>query len=124
MTPPSDTTELRLRLGVRRAFGLYTPKLYGASRSDVTNVGDTAAELYAALINQGRRSAAENINNQFGIDKQRLVRMYRDSLDKHGLRQQHFETNPDGTVNVDFSNVPAAECQSLKCMICGENPMR
>jgi hypothetical protein len=50
LTPPNESTDLRLRLGVRRAFGLYTPKLYGASRSDVTNVGDTAAELYAALV--------------------------------------------------------------------------
>jgi hypothetical protein len=50
VTPSSEKTELRLRLGVRRGFGLYTPKLYGASRSDFTNVGDTAAELYAALV--------------------------------------------------------------------------
>jgi hypothetical protein len=50
LTPASEPTELRLRLGVRRAFGLYTPKLYGASRSDVTEVGNTDGELYAALV--------------------------------------------------------------------------
>jgi hypothetical protein len=50
LTPPTGATELRLRLGARRGFGLYTPKLYGASRSDFTEVADTAAELYAALV--------------------------------------------------------------------------
>jgi serine/threonine protein kinase len=71
-------------------------------------------ELYAALINQGRRSAAENIKNEFGIDKQRLVRMLRDAFDKHGLRQQHFDTNPDDTVNVDFSNVGQPDFKKLR----------
>lgn len=72
------------------------------------------ADLYAALINQGRRSAAENIENQFGIDKQRLVRIWRDAFDRHGLRQQRFETNPDNTVNVDFSNVVQPDLKKLR----------
>jgi hypothetical protein len=49
LTPASEATELRLRLGVRRNVGLYTPKLYGNTTSDVTDVVDTAAEVYAAL---------------------------------------------------------------------------
>jgi hypothetical protein len=50
LSPLREATELRLRLAVRRAFGLYTPKLYGSSAADVTGVGDSAAELYAAIV--------------------------------------------------------------------------
>jgi len=50
ISPISEATELRLRLAVRRAFGLYTPKLYGSSISDYTRVNDSAAEVYAALV--------------------------------------------------------------------------
>ena len=39
-----------MRLAVRRGIGLYTPKIYGSTVSDVTNVSDSAAELYAALV--------------------------------------------------------------------------
>jgi len=71
-------------------------------------------ELYAALINQGRKSAAENVGNQLGPDKQRLVRIWRDAFDKHGLRQQRFETNGDNTINVDFSNVGQPDLKRLR----------
>jgi hypothetical protein len=50
ITPAREATELRLRIAVRRAIGLYTPKLYGSALSDVTNVSDSAAELYGALV--------------------------------------------------------------------------
>jgi hypothetical protein len=50
LTPAREATELRLRIAVRRGIGLYTPKLYGSTVSDVTNVSDSAAELYAALV--------------------------------------------------------------------------
>ena len=49
LSPAREATEVRLRFGVRRNVGLFTPKLYGNTASDVTNVVDTAAELYAAL---------------------------------------------------------------------------
>jgi hypothetical protein len=49
LSSASAPSDVRLRLGVRRNVGLYTPKLYGTTSSDVTNVIDTAAELYAAL---------------------------------------------------------------------------
>ena len=42
--------ELRLRLAVRRAFGLYTPLLYGSSAADVTAVHDSDLEIYGALV--------------------------------------------------------------------------
>ncbi|HEY3900973.1 MAG TPA: protein kinase [Chthoniobacter sp.] len=71
-------------------------------------------ELYAALINQGRKSAADNVGSQLGPDKQRFVRIWRDAFDKHGLRQQRFETNPDGTINVDFSNVGQPDLKRLR----------
>jgi hypothetical protein len=49
LTPIGEPSEVRLRLGVRRAFGLYTPTLQGRTPGDRTEVGDTALELYAAL---------------------------------------------------------------------------
>lgn len=49
ISPEREATEVRVRLGVRKNIGLYTPKLYGATASDVTEIRDTAAELYAAL---------------------------------------------------------------------------
>ncbi len=48
LTRAGEASELRLRLAARRAVGLYTPKLYGATATDVTSVGDTT-EVYAAL---------------------------------------------------------------------------
>jgi hypothetical protein len=48
LTPAGQPSELRLRLAVRRAVGLYTPKLYDTTTSDVTRVGNTT-EAYAAL---------------------------------------------------------------------------
>ena len=45
LTPVVEPSQLRLRLAVRRDFGLNSPTL----RGDVTSVGDTALELYAAL---------------------------------------------------------------------------
>jgi hypothetical protein len=50
LTPAREPSELRLRLAVRRAFGLYTPILYGSSAGDVTAVGDSDLELYGALV--------------------------------------------------------------------------
>jgi hypothetical protein len=44
-----EATEVRVRLGVRKNIGLYTPKLYGATASDVTDIRDTALDVYAAL---------------------------------------------------------------------------
>jgi len=72
------------------------------------------AELYSALISQGRRSAAENIENQRGLDKQRLARIYRDTFDRRGLQRQRFETNPDNTISVDFSKVVRPELEKLR----------
>jgi hypothetical protein len=50
LTPAGSKSELRARLAVNRAFGLYTPRLYGATASDLTEVVDTAAEVYTALV--------------------------------------------------------------------------
>ena len=71
-------------------------------------------ELYAALLNQGRYSEAKYIDSQKLIDKQRMVRIWRDVFDKHGLRQQRFETNPDSTINVDFSNIGQPDFKKLR----------
>jgi hypothetical protein len=50
LTPAGEASELRLRFGVSRCLGLYTPTLYGASTTDVTEVVDTIADLYGALV--------------------------------------------------------------------------
>jgi hypothetical protein len=48
LTPLGGTSELRLRLAAGRNLGLYTPRVTAAS--GVTEVGDTAGELCAALL--------------------------------------------------------------------------
>ncbi len=50
LTPAREPSELRVRLAVRRAFGLYTPLLYGSTAADVTAVHDSALEVYGALV--------------------------------------------------------------------------
>jgi hypothetical protein len=50
LTPQTGGSELRVRLGVRRDIGLYTPTIQGSAASDVTHVHDTVAELYGALV--------------------------------------------------------------------------
>jgi hypothetical protein len=50
LSPAGEPTDLRLRLAVRRGVGLYTPKLSGKTMPDVLEVGDSAAEIYAALV--------------------------------------------------------------------------
>jgi hypothetical protein len=50
LTGAGEASELRLRFGVRRALGLYTPQLAnGSSAADITFVGDST-ELYSALV--------------------------------------------------------------------------
>lgn len=48
LTPSGESSELRLRLGVSRNVGLYTPMLVTAT--DTTEVVDTKVDLYAALV--------------------------------------------------------------------------
>jgi hypothetical protein len=49
LTPAGLPSELRLRLAMRRAIGLYTPEVAVAPQStQATAVGDST-ELYAAL---------------------------------------------------------------------------
>lgn len=50
LSPAREPTELRLRLAVRRGVGLYTPRLSGSTMPEVLEVGDSAVELYAALV--------------------------------------------------------------------------
>ena len=50
LTPAREPSELRVRLAVRRAVGLYTPVLYGSSADDVTGVHNSALEVYGALV--------------------------------------------------------------------------
>jgi serine/threonine protein kinase len=73
-------------------------------------------DFYAALVAQGRKSAALNLENQFGLDKQRLNRLWRDQFDKRGMSKQRFEANADNTINVDFSKVPQPDFRKLHDM--------
>jgi hypothetical protein len=50
LTPEGGSSELRVRLGVRRDLGLYTPTIKGSAAGELTEVHDTVAELYAALV--------------------------------------------------------------------------
>lgn len=50
LSPANEPNELRLRLAVRRSLGLYTPRLASDTAGTVTEVGDTAVELYAAVV--------------------------------------------------------------------------
>jgi hypothetical protein len=50
LTPVWATSQLRIRLGASRNLGLYTPRVYSSLAGNVTEVVDTAGELYAALV--------------------------------------------------------------------------
>jgi hypothetical protein len=50
LTSVGAPSELRLRLAASRNLGLYTPRLSGATAGTVTEVEDTAGELFAALV--------------------------------------------------------------------------
>jgi hypothetical protein len=47
---PAESTEIRLRLAVRRGVGLYTPRLSSMQMPQVLEVGDSAAEVYVAVV--------------------------------------------------------------------------
>lgn len=71
-------------------------------------------ELYKAVVAQGRRGAAENIRQGLGMDKLRVGKLLRDWADKKGVRAQRVETNPDDTVNVDYSYMPQPDFKKLR----------
>jgi hypothetical protein len=50
LTRPTDASEVRLRLAVRRDFGLFTPQVFSSASGDVTPIGDTLVELYGGLV--------------------------------------------------------------------------
>jgi hypothetical protein len=50
LSPAGEPSEVRLRIAVRRALGLYTPKVLNLMTGTEADVGDSAAELYAALV--------------------------------------------------------------------------
>ena len=91
-----------------------TRKILGEVGTDEQIKPAILAELYAALVNQGRKSAAASVEDALGPDKQRFVKLWRDAFDKRGMRQQRFETNADGTLRVDFSKVPLPDLTRLR----------
>jgi hypothetical protein len=90
-----------------------TKKLIEKMGTDETPKPALLTEFWAALIAQGRKTAAQNLDNQFRVDKQRLTRLWRDQFDKRGMSKQRFETNADNTINVDFSKVPQPDFRKL-----------
>ena len=91
-----------------------TRKILGEVGTDEHIKPAILAEFYAALLNQGRKSAAASVEDALGPDKQRFVKLWRDAFDKRGMRQQRFETNADGTLRVDFSKVPLPDLTRLR----------
>ena len=73
-------------------------------------------EFVGELLRQGRRSTALSLESQFGLDKQRMVKFWHDAFEKRGMRQQRFESNPDNTINVDFSKVGQPDVRKLRDM--------
>jgi len=71
-------------------------------------------DFIGELLRLGHRSIAQSLESQYGLDKQRLAKMWRDTFEKRGLRQQRFETNPDNTINVDFSKVGLPDLRKLR----------
>lgn len=71
-------------------------------------------ELYRAVVAQGRRGAAENLRQGLGIDKLRVGKLLREWADKKGVRAQRIETNPDDTVNVDYSYMAQPDFKRLR----------
>ena len=71
-------------------------------------------ELYKAVVAQGRRGAAENLRQGMGMDKLRIGKLLREWADKKGVRAQRIETNPDDTVNVDYSFMPQPDFKRLR----------
>ena len=91
-----------------------TKKLLSAVGSEDQIKPSILAELYASLLRQGRRSSAQSIESQVGVDRQRMVRLWRDAFNKRGMRSQRFDTNADNTINVDFSKAPQPELAKLR----------
>lgn len=91
-----------------------TRKILTAIGKDEQVKPAVVTEFVGELLRQGRRSAALALETQFGLDKQRMVKFWRDAFDKRGLRQQRFESNPDNTINVDFSKVAQPDVRKLR----------
>ncbi len=66
------------------------------------------ADFVADLRRQNRGSAVKVLESQFGLDKQRVVKL-RETFEKRGTRLPRFETNPDNTINVDLSRSPQSD---------------
>jgi serine/threonine protein kinase len=71
-------------------------------------------EFVASLLRVGKGNIAQSLEKQYGLDKQQLVKFWRDTFDRRGMRQQRFETNPDNTISVDLSKVPQPDLRKLR----------
>jgi serine/threonine protein kinase len=91
-----------------------TKKAIGKIGADGQIKPEVIDELYAALLKQGRHSAARSLEGQFKIDRQRIFQFWRDTLDRRGMRRQRFETNPDDTITVDLSKVAQPDLRKLR----------
>ena len=91
-----------------------TRKIFAALGKDEKDKQAAVAEFVGELLRQGRRSTALSLESQYGLDKQRMVKIWRDSFEKRGMRQQRFESNPDNTITVDFSKVAQPDLRKLR----------
>jgi len=108
---------LRLNPGMKEAkLNLdLTKKLIAQMGTDDQPKPGVVEDFWSALVAQGRKSAAESVNSLFGLDKQKLNRLWRNALDKRGMRQR-FVTNADNTISVDFSKAPQPDLRKLHGM--------
>ncbi|MGB8169573.1 MAG: protein kinase [Chthoniobacteraceae bacterium] len=96
-------------------------KILAALGKDEKDKKAVIAEFISELLRQDRKSAARSLESQYGLEKQRPTRYWRDSFEKRGIRHQPFELNPDNTINVDFSKAdfskgPPPEVRKLRDM--------
>jgi len=108
---------LRLNPGLKEAkLNLdLSKKLLTQMGTDEQPKPGIVEDFWSALVAQGRKTAAENVDKLYRLDKQRLNRLWRDVLDKRGMRQR-FVTNPDNTISVDFSKAAQPDFKKLHGM--------
>jgi len=102
------------QLGIAQQSLELTRKVIAQIGTDEQIKPTIITDFIGALLGLGRRATAASLQSQYGLDKQRLAKRWQETFDKRGMRQQRFETNPDNTINVDFSKMPQPDLRKLR----------